>query len=249
MKISKIILGCVLILGILFCSCSPKKQTLKIGLNADYPPFEYKEQDVLSGIDIDLAHRLGESMGYNIEFVEMEFDELLPALNRSRIDLVISAMTINQQRLQIVDFSLPYFSADQALIASESFTNKIDQITDIAEFQIGMQNGTTGQYFLQYNDDLKDIVPWQHLHAFDNNNQAISALMNDEIQLLIMDDSAARAFSQIKPLKIIHLIKTDDQYGIAMRKNYELKQPLNQALNQIINSSYWTNIITQYMGK
>jgi len=134
------------------------------------------------------------------------------------------------------------------LITVEDSPIKIDDLTDIAAYKIGFQNGTTGQYFLQFNLVEKDILPWENLTAFDNNNQAISALMNDQIDLLILDDSAAKAFSNIKPLKIVHLIKTDDKYGIAMRKNYKLKNDINTALRQIINSNYWTSLITKYLG-
>jgi polar amino acid transport system substrate-binding protein len=95
----------------------------------------------------------------------------------------------------------------------------------------------------------KDLLSWQNLTSYDNNNQAISALINAQIDLLIMDDSAAKAFSEIKPLKVVHIIRTDEQYGIAMRKGYELKANINTALLQILNSNFWTNTITRYMGK
>ena len=237
-----------MILGIMILSCGKAKPKLRIGLNADYPPFEFMQDQVLTGLDVEMANKLAESIGYDLEFIRMEFDELLPALLNNRIDLAISAITINPQRQQIVDFSIPYFSADQSLITVEDSPIKIDELTDIAAYKIGFQNGTTGQYFLQFNLVEKDILPWENLTAFDNNNQAISALMNDQIDLLILDDSAAKAFSNIKPLKIVHLIKTDDQYGIAMRKDYELKNDINTALRQIINSNYWTSLITKYLG-
>jgi polar amino acid transport system substrate-binding protein len=238
----------IIVLSITILSCGKSKPKLRIGLNADYPPFEYMQDQVLTGLDVEMAHKLSKSLGYEIEFVKMEFDELLPSLLDERIDLAISAITINLQRQQIVDFSVPYFSADQSLITSEEKTLRIDELTDIADYKIGFQNGTTGQYFLQFNLVEKGILSWENLTAYDNNNQAISALMNNQIDLLILDDSAAKAFSKIKPLKIVHLIKTDDQYGIAMRKDYPLKANINEALTQIINSNYWTSLVTKYLG-
>ena len=239
----------ILIIFIAILSCTKSKSVLKVGLKADYPPFEFKKDNVLTGIDVELAKKVGESLGYSIEFVEMEFDELLPALNNKKIDLAVSAITINQQREQIVDFSIPYFFADQALIANEDATYKIDNMEDISEFKIGCQNGTTGQFFLQYNLVEENLMPWQNLIPFNNNNNAISALINEEIDLLIMDDSAADSFSRIKPIKIAHIIKTDEKYGIAMRQGYSIKNDINTALKQILNSDFWTSLITDYMGK
>lgn len=244
----KIKLVIFVILSIMILSCGKAKPKLRIGLNADYPPFEFMQDQVLTGLDVEMANKLAEAIGYDLVFIRMEFDELLPALLNNRIDLAISAITINKQRQQIIDFSIPYFSADQSLITVEDSPIKVDQLSDIANYNIGFQNGTTGQYFLQFNLVEKDILPWENLTAFDNNNQAISALMNHEIDMLILDDSAAKCFSNIKPLKIVHLIKTDDQYGIAMRKDYKLKDDINTALRQLINSNYWTSLITKYLG-
>ena len=238
----------IMVLSIMLLSCGKSKPKLRIGLNADYPPFEYMQDQVLTGLDVEMAHKLSTSIGYDLEFIKMEFDELLPSLLDNRIDLAISAITINQQRQQIIDFSIPYFSADQSLITSEDNTLIIDELEDIADHKIGFQNGTTGQYYLQFNLVEKGMISWENLTAFDNNNQAISALMNHQIDLLILDDSAAKAFSKIKPLKIVHLIKTDDQYGIAMRKDYPLKKNINEALTHIINSDYWTSLVTKYLG-
>ncbi|MCF7911868.1 MAG: transporter substrate-binding domain-containing protein [Candidatus Cloacimonetes bacterium] len=238
----------ILILSMLIFSCGKSHPKLRIGLNADYPPFEYIQDQVLTGLDVEMSSKLAEFLGYEIEFVKMEFDELIPALLNEKIDLAVSAITINHQRLQIIDFSIPYFSADQSLIASEDKNMKIEALEDISDYTIGFQSGTTGEYFLQYNMVETGILPWENLTAFDNNNQAISALINNQIDLLIMDDSAAKAFAKIKPLKIVHLIKTDEQYGIAMRKDYSLKNDINEALTQIINSNYWTTLVTKYLG-
>lgn len=247
MKKSKILLALMMIL--ILVSCTKEKSELRIGLNADYPPFEYKEAEVLTGLDVELAKKVCETLGYKCKFVELEFDELLPALDENKIDLAISAMTINAQREQLVDFSIPYFCADQAFLSLADKEIEINELADISDYQIGVQNGTTGQYYLQYNMVEKDLLSWEKLTPYDNNNQAISALLNKEVDLLIMDDSAAEAFSAIKPLKIIHIVKTYEQYGIAMRKGYENKGIINDALQQILGSSFWNELITQYMGK
>ncbi len=238
----------IICLVILLSACAREKPALKIGLNADYPPFEYRQEGVLTGIDIELARKIGTSLGYRIEFVEMEFDELFPALDKGKIDLVISAVTINQRRKQMVDFSIPYFCADQAILAHADGDFTIEDLPDLANYKIGVQNATTGQFFLQYNLVEEDIIPWQNIVPFTNNNLAISALINGEIDLLIMDDSAAVSFSRIKPLKIVHIIKTDEEYGIALPKNSKLKKDIDIALRQILDSDFWISLITEYMG-
>jgi polar amino acid transport system substrate-binding protein len=230
-------------------ACVPKTPVLKVGLTADFPPFEYYQNNVLTGFDVDLAREIGTRLGYKISFQELEFDELLPALRNGKIDLAISGMTINKQRSELVDFSIPYFSADQVMLTRNDFEVDIKQDSDLADFTIGAQNGTTGQYFLQYNLMESGKLDWNKLKAYKNNNQALSALFNKEIDLVIMDDSAAKAFTHIKPVKICYMIHTEDEYGIAMNKNSPLKESVDQALSEIMKSSIWTQMITTYMSE
>ncbi|MCF7920071.1 MAG: transporter substrate-binding domain-containing protein [Candidatus Cloacimonetes bacterium] len=247
MKIKNVII--FLAVFLILNACTPKPAVLHIGMKADFPPFEYREKSVLTGFDIDLAREIGKKLGYKIQFVEMEFDELLPAVYNNKIDLAISAMTINNQRLELVDFSMPYFSADQVILSRSDCDINIKQDSDLKQFKIGTQNGTTGQYYLQYNLVETGELAWDKLIGFDNNNQALLALLNREIDLIIMDNTAAEAFARIKPLKICYVIPTEEEYGIAMKKDSPLREPVNNALTEIMKSNVWTQMITAYMSE
>ncbi|MBP3361322.1 MAG: transporter substrate-binding domain-containing protein [Clostridia bacterium] len=86
----------------------PKKAKITVGINAGYEPFEYYENDVLTGFDIDLMKCIGEEIGYDIEFVDMAFDALIPSVAYGRIDCALSAVTMTEEREMVVDFSTPY---------------------------------------------------------------------------------------------------------------------------------------------
>ena len=247
MKIVRNIALLLLVLQVF--ACTQKTPVLRVGMKPDFPPFEFRENTVLAGFDVDLARELGNRMGYKITFVEMEFDELLPGLREDKIDLAISAITINSQRSELVEFSLPYFSADQVILARLDCDINITSEANLSTFKIGTQNGTTGQYYLQYNLVDTGKLPWDQLIAFDNNDLAISALLNEEIDLLIMDNTAASAFCCIKPFKICYVIPTDEEYGIAFKKGSTLKTSINTALSEIMKSRLWNQMITAYMCK
>jgi len=247
MKIVRCIVIVLMVLQVF--ACTQKTPALRIGIKADFPPFEFKENNILTGFDVDLAKELGNRMGYKITFVEMEFDELLPAIRENKIDLAMSAITINSQRRELVDFSLPYFSADQVILARSDFEINITSEDDLSKFKIGTQNGTTGQYYLQYNLVDTDKLPWDQLISFDNNDKAISALINKDIDLIIMDNTAAEAFCCIKPFKICYTIPTEEKYGIALKKGSHLKTSINTALTEIMKSRLWNQMITAYMCK
>ena len=89
-----------------------QKAKLTVGINAEFPPFEYYEGEELKGFDIDLMNYIGERIGFDIEFVNMSFDKLIPAVVNGEVDCAISAITITKERESIIDYSNPYLIAN-----------------------------------------------------------------------------------------------------------------------------------------
>ena len=87
-----------------------QKAKLIVGINAEFPPFEYYEGEELKGFDIDLMNYIGERIGFDIEFVNMSFDKLIPAVVNGEVNCAISAITVTEERENVVDFTTPYIS-------------------------------------------------------------------------------------------------------------------------------------------
>ena len=89
-----------------------QKAKLTVGINAEFPPFEYYEGEEIKGFDIDLMNYIGKRIGFDIEFVNMSFDKLIPAVVNGEVNCAISAITITKERESIIDFSNPYLIAN-----------------------------------------------------------------------------------------------------------------------------------------
>ena len=89
-----------------------QKAKLTVGINAEFAPFEYYEGEELKGFDIDLMNYIGERIGFDIEFVNMSFDKLIPAVVNGEVNCAISAITITKERESVIDFSNPYLIAN-----------------------------------------------------------------------------------------------------------------------------------------
>ena len=89
-----------------------QKARLTVGINAEFAPFEYYEGEELKGFDIDLMNYIGERIGFDIEFVNMSFDKLIPAVVNGEVNCAISAITITKERESVIDFSNPYLIAN-----------------------------------------------------------------------------------------------------------------------------------------
>ncbi len=108
-----------------------QKPTIRVGINAEYPPFESYEGDKLTGFDIDLMNYIGERIGYGVEFVNMPFDKLIPAVVNGEVDCAISGITITEQRAEVIDCTRAYLTANVIYEGEES----------VEEYGIVFKNG------------------------------------------------------------------------------------------------------------
>ena len=89
-----------------------QKAKLKVGISADFPPFEYyDENEELYGFDVDLMNYIGDRIGFDIEFVNMSFDQLFSAVMGGDVDFAISAIAVTEERNNVIDYTIPYLSA------------------------------------------------------------------------------------------------------------------------------------------
>lgn len=236
----------LLLIGISGCG---KKGTnvLRVGTNAEYPPFESMQGDTFVGVDIDIARKIAEKLEMEIKFVDMDFDTLLPSLGSNKIDMALSAISINDERKALVDFSAPYYLANQVIVASQESKLKLDDLANIGKYKVGSQSGTTGQKYLIENFVDKKLLQRENLKEYPSNIEAITDLIKGDIDFVIMDDSAAQGYSQLKPIVVVNKIETNENYAIAMPKNAELNSKINKALQDLLDSGEVVSIIQTHI--
>ncbi len=234
----------LLLISLFLLSCKSKPVVvLRVGTNAEYPPFEYKKNNQFVGVDMDLIRLLAERLDMKIVIMDMQFNSLIPALTSNKIDLAISAITISDERQVLVDFSIPYYKANQVLIAPKYSAVSVQKLNDIAKYQIGTQMGTTGQSYLEENLVANQILRSDQLKTYGSNRLAIQDMMDGNVDMVIIDDSAARGYSTLQPIKIIYEMNTQESYGIAMSQKSPHLKRINAELAKIIKSGEMDKII------
>jgi polar amino acid transport system substrate-binding protein len=239
------------------------EDVIRIGSDIPYKPFEYRtESGDLVGFDVEIAEAVfAEQMDREYEFVQTGFDTIIPSLNNGNFRIIMSAMTINDQRAEQVDFSDPYFIAFQTVAILEG--SDIESLEDLRGQTIAVQKGTTGeaaaeelqeQFDGELTIDSYDQIPG----AFNAllNGQA-SAVVNDNavnlqytedrenITLLEGEGQAAEEFDSAPP----YLTLTVERYGIAFRQDDdEFRQEVNDALTAVIQSGQYEEIYTEYFS-
>jgi len=205
-----------------------------VGTSADFPPFEYVENGEFVGFDIDLIKAIAEEMGFEIEIRDMSFDSLIAALVSGNLDIVISGMTITPEREEVVSFSKPYWTADQSVVVREDSDMTITVL--FGKHNIGVQTGTTGDLWVEENLVETKILTG-NFKRYDTYVLAMTDLINKNINAIVLDAPVAEGFAKVRPVKIVGIIKTYEDYGIAVNKaNKQLLELINEGISRLEES-------------
>lgn len=240
-KLLTILLTLTLVIGL---SAVGLAETYTVGTSAGFPPFEYVEDGEIVGFDMDLMKAIGEEMGFEVEFKDIAFDSLIPALKAGNIDIVAAGMTITEQREENVDFTNSYYSADQSIIVKEESGKDISVL--YGDNDVSVQTGTTGDLWVTEKLADKDILTGD-IKRYDTFVLCVSDLVNGNVDAVVLDSPVAERFSEIRPVEIVGIIVTGENYGLAVDEgNTELLDMLNEGLRKVNESDKMAEIIDKY---
>ena len=237
------------------------EEPLVIGSDIPYKPFEYRTEDgTLTGFDVAIAQAVfGEEMGLDHEFKKTGFDTIIPSLNNGNFRVIMSAMTINDERAEKVDFSDPYFTAYQTVAILEN--SDISNLEDVKGKTVAVQKGTTGEAAAEglkeeFDGDLTLDSYDQITGAFNAllNNQAVAVINDNTVNAQYVDDNEnivflegeGEAADQGKDAPP-YLTLTVEEYGIAFRQaDDEFRKRVNEALAAVKDSGRYDEIYAEY---
>ncbi len=254
LAIALVVVGCSAGTEETFQGGAPGETTGPVGLvdeeitvasNIAYPPFEFSPRHGPEGFDIDLMNEIADRVGFEVEYENVPFDELLRGLNTELYDVAISAMTITSAREQQVDFSDPYFNADQCLLVA-SYSD-VESVDDLAEATVGVQLGTAGQIEAQALINAERVGRGVTFRTIED---AFAALQAGQVEGVIYDLAAAQAAVEESDgrLRIVETVPTGDQYGIAFPQDSALVEPVNAALAEIKADGTYEEIYERWIG-
>ena len=213
----------------------------KMGTNAAFPPYEYKEGEEFKGIDVEIAEAVAKELGLKLEIVDMEFDSIITSVQEGEVDVGIAGMTVNDERLEKVNFSSSYATGVQVVIVKEGST--IATLDDLAGKKIGTQLGTTGDIY------SKDDYGEEFVTSYSKGADAVIALKGGDVDAVIIDNEPAKAFvAENEGLKILETEYAVEDYAIAIAKdNTELLDAVNSALKKLTEDGTIDAIISKYI--
>ena len=226
-----------------------EKGTLIMATNAEFPPYEYIENNEVVGIDVEISAAIAEKLGLELKVENMEFESIISSVKGGKVDIGAAGMTVTPERLEEVNFTTSYATGVQVVIVTEDspITSVDDLFAEGANHTIGVQLATTGDLYSTW--DIED----EGLGTVDRYNKgadAVMALKSGKVDCVIIDNEPAKAFvAENEGLKILDTEYAVEDYAIAISKNNEeLLEAVDKALQELIADGTVASIVSKYIG-
>lgn len=252
--------------GLLLAACGKKEETppppapvasapapapvkvYTVGTDAAYAPFESQnEKGEIVGFDIEVVKAIAAKAGFEVKFVNTPWEGIFNALGQGDRDMVVSAVTITEERKQTMDFSDPYFDAAQLIAVKED--SKVAKFADLKKLKVGVQTGTTG-------DEAVTKLLGKNSTAikrFESTPLALKELESGGVDAVVADNGVVVHYVANNPGGKFKTVAdaefVPEQYGIAIKKgNTELLALVNKGLADIKADGTYDRIYSQFFG-
>lgn len=223
--------------------------TFVVGTDAAYAPFEWvMPSGEITGFDIDILKAIAVEEEMNVRFENTAWEGIFETLKNGERDILISAITINEDRKKDMDFTDPYFEATQLIAVPEG--SPVSSFDDLKGKKVGVQTGTTGDLAVSglLGKASNDI------YRFESTPLALQEMLNKGIDAVVADNVVILEYIKNNPEAKFTSVMDDsfekEHYGIAIAKeNQELLDKLNNGLKKIKENGTYDEIYHKYFGE
>ena len=215
-------------------------EVVKVGISANYAPFDMMVDGKLAGFDVDLVNELANLSDLKVEFINMSFDGLIPSLMAGKIDMIASGMSISERRKQNCDFSEPYFFGKTMYLKRKG--DLISKKEELNGKKVGVKLGTIQE------STARALGANVVLH--EDSAVVVMSLVNKHIDAVIFDSFVAKKF-MAKNQEIESFYEENDgalgfAFAFAKGKNEDIKNKINKALKDVKSSGKYDELIKKY---
>ena len=253
-KIFILLVSAVLLLSLTLTlpGCSkPAKDKLKVGMECDYAPFNWTQADkkngavaisndstgYAGGYDVQIAKKIADSLGMELEIIKTEWDGLIPGLTSGKLDLIIAGMSPTDERKEVIDFSDYYYESDLVIVVkSDGPYANATSIADFSGAKITAQQNTT------HYDVIDQIAGVNKQEALPDFSSMTNSLKSGFIDGYVSESPHAKSvtgvhsdltFIQFDKDKGFNYDVNESNISIGMVKGSDLKAKINEALTKI----------------
>ena len=224
-----------------------ERGVLRVGMEPGYMPFELTNQKgEIIGFDPDVAKRMAKKLGVKLELVSTAWDGIIPSLMTGKFDIIMSGMTITDERAEVVDFANPYIIIGQTVLLRKDLAGEVTSYKALNDpkYKIASKLGTTGEFA------AKETFPKAQYFSYETEQEAVMEVVSGKIDAFIYDSPYnAVAFAEKGQGKLVFLDEpfTEERIGWAVRKgNPKMLAFLNNFLEEIKADGTYDKIYTKW---
>jgi ABC-type amino acid transport substrate-binding protein len=221
------------------------KGEITIGVKFDVPPFGFQnpQTNEVEGFDVEMGKAVAEKLGVEPKFIEAISDNRIPFLQDGTADLILSTMTINEERVGQINFSDPYFIARGRVLVKED--SDITGVADLAGKNVCTALGST------YEANLKEQAPEAKLKLVDSYSECLELIQNGSVDAVSTDDVILTGMIiQDDTLKLVGEELTQEPYGAGIKKGEtEMTEFVNGVFKELKDSGKWNELFDTWIGK
>ena len=225
---------------------------IRVASNVEYPPFEYFDTDntTIIGLDKDLAEAIGQKLGVKLEFENMSFDAIIPALAANRYDMAMSAMTDTEERRKKVDF-VDYFTSGGGFLVKQGNPKNIHSLADICGISVAIDKGTTeiDDAKKASDDCVKAGKPEVSAKILPGTSQIVLALQAGRADVAMIDTAAGAYIAQQHKgsFEVPGTSYAPRRYGLVLPKGSdELAKALQASVQALIDEGTYGKILAKW---
>lgn len=220
-----------------------EKEKLIMVTEAGFAPYEFYEGEEIVGVDVEIAKKIAEKTGKELEIKDTDFDSLINEVKTGKADFAVAGLSITPERLEEVDFSVEYAVSKQVIIVKKD--NDAETIEDFNGKKVAVQLGTVADLVLS--DENPEIELVQHKKYL----LAVEDLKADKVDAIVLDSLPAEEIINKNPdFKILEKELLTDKYGIAVQKgNTELLNDINAVLKDLMDNGKIQEYTVKYLGE
>lgn len=225
-----------------------EEEVLRVGTESSYAPFEFNNaQGQLVGFDIDLAEAVAKQMGAQVEWVQMPFDGLIPAMLTSQVDMAVASFTVTQERKKRINFSDPYYRSGLTFVIRKGDEGKYTSVESLKGQRLCAQLGSVSAMKAQtFSKDNVTTFNDAYAAYLELKSGGCEAVLNDRpVNLYFMATSQnASDFHEIN-----ELMDAEDMAMVIPKNNDELLTKVNKALSELKANGTYEQIYNKWFGE
>lgn len=232
-----------IIIGVVFNKKGTNEEKIIMVTEAGFAPYEFYENNEIVGVDVEIAKKIAEKTGKKLEIKDTDFDAIINEVKTGKADFAAAGLSITEERLQEVDFSIEYAVSKQVIIVKNN--SSITKVDDLNGKKVAVQLGTVADLVLS--DEYPEVKVIQHKKYL----LAVEDLLADKVDAIVLDSLPAKEIiNKNIDLKILDEELLTDKYGIAVQKgNTELLNIINEVLKEMMENGKIEEYTIKYLGE